>query len=137
MKAAAPVMSDEAAARRRRAMGQAIRDAREGKGMTQVELGAEIGDIPQTTISRWEKGLVDLTAEQILALEVALGIKAGGLWVTAGYGTTDLSTRDVETILRQDQTLHPDLRANLVAAYKSYVAVSKKLHAAELRQRRR
>ena len=53
--------------------GGAIRQLREGRGMTQAELGAQIG-VSSKTVSKWEtaKGLPDITLLQPLAK--ALGI---------------------------------------------------------------
>ncbi len=53
--------------------GGAIRQLREGRGMTQAELGAQIG-VSSKTVSKWEtaKGLPDITLLQPLAQ--ALGV---------------------------------------------------------------
>src|SRR4051794_31003921 len=77
------VTPDLIAAGRRRALGEAIK--RHRGEMSQGELGAAIGDVPQTTISRWERGVVDLTVEQVLAIEIALDLAPGLLASEAGY----------------------------------------------------
>jgi hypothetical protein len=73
----------------RKALGAAIRRLRGAR--TQAEFGASIGlvcgedDVPQTTISRWEGGLVDLSYEQVRVIEAALGVPTGTLAIEAGY----------------------------------------------------
>lgn len=74
--------TDLGAARRKEALGLAIRVAR-GE-MTQAELGALMGTL-QTTVSRWELGLVDLAVEQVHGLEAVLGLRPGTLLRVAGY----------------------------------------------------
>src|SRR4051812_17079522 len=75
------------AAARLRQLGQAIRVAR--RNMSQTRLGELCGHVPQTTISRWERGLVDLTVEQIWDLETALDLKRGMLVIAGGYADAD------------------------------------------------
>jgi transcriptional regulator with XRE-family HTH domain len=75
---------------RLRGLGAAIRGHREAAGVTQAELGERLGEVtgepvPQTTVSRWESGSVDLGYEQVRAIERALGLDAGAIAITAGY----------------------------------------------------
>ena len=53
------------------ALGQRIREIREGRGLTQMELGALIGKDFQA-ISRMEKGRVNPSAYQVYVLAEAL-----------------------------------------------------------------
>ncbi len=53
--------------------GALIRSARERKGLTQVQL-AELVEVSQPTISRFERGEGTKTDDQIIALCVALGL---------------------------------------------------------------
>lgn len=111
-----------------KALGQVIRASR-GE-MSQNELGNQMG-VPQTTISRWEMGQVDLTMEQVRSLEVALRIRPGTLAISSGYSEPEFTTRDVEMALRADPALHPDMRGDVVRAYRSYVEMSRRLSEAE------
>lgn len=96
-------------------------------GLTQAEFGERLGDSPQTTVSRWEKGFVELTAQQVNDIEEALELPQGHLLQIAGYCEAQFDSRDVEAALRADPSLHPDIRADAVRFYKSYVEISKKL----------
>lgn len=121
---------DREAAERLRRLGAAIRTAR--GSWTQTELGEEIGEgVPQTTISRWEAGLVDLTVEQVLQVEAALGLQPGALLAEAGYVELSFKAKDVEAMLRTDPALDPDIRDEIVRAYRSFVAVSTRVRKAE------
>lgn len=117
----------EARAARRAALGVAIRNARQEHGLTQHELGERLEDTPQTTISRWEKGLVDLNLEQLCELEAALGLRLGTFAMATGFCEPDFTKADVVDILRADPNLHPDVRADMVRVYKSYTQISKRL----------
>lgn len=73
---------------RRVALGEEIR--RERGVRTQSDLGRllkpQLGaPVPQTTISRWEKGETELGLEQVRALEIVLGLEHGTLARAAGY----------------------------------------------------
>lgn len=41
--------------------------------------------IPQTTLSRWELGEIEMTLEQVRAIELALGLELGTLAKAAAY----------------------------------------------------
>ena len=73
---------DPAAGSRLAALGRAIRRAR--GSLTQAELGSRLG-LPQTTISRWEQGTVDLGVGQVHALRRALGLRSGRTAYERGY----------------------------------------------------
>jgi DNA-binding XRE family transcriptional regulator len=53
-------------------IGQAIRAAREAKGLTQPELGVLVG-AARETISRWETGTYTIVPRTKIALESVLG----------------------------------------------------------------
>src|SRR5437870_1489880 len=72
----------ERAAERHAALGKAIKRFR--GSATQAQLGALL-DVPQTTISRWEAGSVDLGLEQIRAIELALELPLGTVGRAAGF----------------------------------------------------
>ncbi|MCU1497040.1 MAG: hypothetical protein JWM47_993 [Acidimicrobiales bacterium] len=111
-------------AKRRMAMGAAIRSARGEQ--TQAEIGARLGDVPQTTISRWEQGLVELSYEQVMDLERALGVSAGTLGRAAGYlrPGTRLSSIDIMLAIREDEALVPDIREIAASTYDGFVKAS-------------
>jgi transcriptional regulator with XRE-family HTH domain len=56
--------------------------------MTQQELGSRLG-VPQTTVSRWERGTVDYGIEQLRTIEDSLGLRHGALLVAGGYVVGD------------------------------------------------
>lgn len=63
-------------------IGRAIREAR--GDLSQTELSARL-NVPQTTISRWERGTVDFTVEQLRVIEIALDMEPGELLIAGGY----------------------------------------------------
>jgi len=125
---------------RLRAIGRAIRNAR-GE-VTQAELGERLEPFlgessPQTTISRWEKGIVSIDLEQLRAIELALKKPAGSLFHEAGYVPVSISTREVEAVLRADPNLDDSIKDSAVASYRASVSVSKEIRTARGRGRRR
>jgi DNA-binding XRE family transcriptional regulator len=124
------ILSDAARSRRRRAIGQKLAELR-GE-MNQTELGLVL-DAPQTTVSRWERGTIDMNFEQALEVEVALGLKHGTLARTGGYIEaieTDQAPNIVE-MLSVDPTLDEDLRQDLIAIYRAYQKLSSRLRREE------
>lgn len=73
---------DLAARARLRAIGRAIRTAR--GSVSQTELSTKL-NVPQTTISRWERGTVDFGLEQLRTLEHALELPPGHLFEAGRY----------------------------------------------------
>jgi transcriptional regulator with XRE-family HTH domain len=69
-------------AARQAALGDAIRRAR--GDITQAELASRVG-VVQSAVSAWEAGDVDLTCEQVRAIEVALDVPIGTLLERAGF----------------------------------------------------
>lgn len=124
-------MSSEREVRLRR-LGRQIALARDGL-MNQEELGIRLGDyldreIPQTTISRWEKGLVDLGVEQLRALEIVLGKRPGSLLAGAGYIKFErVSIKDIRTLIMTDPDLHPSQRSTVLTMYESFRDISKQI----------
>lgn len=64
------------------ALGSAVRSARGQR--SQCEIAARLGR-PQSSISAWESGGVDLSVERIFQLEGALGVPHGALLRASGY----------------------------------------------------
>lgn len=79
-------LSHDGTVDRRRRLGAAIRNARAGR--SQTELGRAVSR-PQSSISAWEAGTVDLPVERVSELEMLLGLAPGTLLVEAGYVSTD------------------------------------------------
>ena len=99
-----------AARARLRAVGRAIRKAR--GSMSQTELSTRL-NVPQTTISRWERGTVDFGLEQLRALEHALEISPGHLFAAGGY----IAGREPqEAPLRNEQCDYVDEAIRLIEA---------------------
>lgn len=132
-------LSEQAKSRRRRAIGRHLSAMREG--LNQTELGIKLGDysptgqpVPQTTISRWERGTVDLTLEDAYEIEVALRLAHGTLARAGGYvedAEPASTAKSVEEMLRVDPNLDPDLRQDVITAYRSYVTLSRRLNREE------
>lgn len=78
--------TEPAASPRLRALGRAIRSAR--GDLTQAQLADRLGS-NQTTVSRWEQGIVDLGVEHVRALEHALTLPVGDLLRAGGYASDD------------------------------------------------
>lgn len=57
-------------------LGEAIRQARQGKGLTQPELGRLLG-VRTETVWRWEHEIARLPLRSKIALETVLGPLAG------------------------------------------------------------
>lgn len=68
--------------RRQELMGEAVRAAR--GHLSQTEFGVLVS-VPQPSVSRWERGEVDLTYEQVYRIEMAVGLPLGSLAPQAGY----------------------------------------------------
>lgn len=104
-------------------LGQSIRTAR--GTLTQAQLGALL-DVPQTTISRWEKGLVALDVLQVLEIETALGLESGSLLVAAGIVENQITVKDVAQAILVDPHIDPTVRRDLANIYENYVKLSKR-----------
>lgn len=92
--------------------------------MTQGQLGEAIGDVPQTTISRWEKGLVEMTHEQTRSIELALNLELGYLAEAVGYFRPSQDSADIIRALNRDSNLLRKYRGDVIQFYKTYVALS-------------
>ena len=67
---------------RRQALGRAIRSAR--WPMTQADVGAAVGR-PQSCVSTWENGRIELGVDRVLELDRLFGRAAGTLLLESGY----------------------------------------------------
>jgi transcriptional regulator with XRE-family HTH domain len=117
--------------KRQKLVGQLLRVARGDYTQSQVaDLLSEVrGEtVIQTSISRWENGLVDMSLEMLWDFEQALGLPKGSIAIAAGYIDTDVS---VSALILSDPTIHPNFRADLHRIYKSYQDHTRQLNEAE------
>lgn len=121
--------TEEARRERLRALGQMIKKAR--GLLSQEDLGKKLGGLPQTTLSRWEQGKVELTVEQIRDIERACNARPGTLLMGAGYVEAGFTSDYAEEVLRADPAIHPAVRDDVIAMYEGFVRLSKRLYAAD------
>lgn len=118
---------------RLRRLGRQIALARSDEFVSQADLGRRLGaylnrDVPQTTISRWEAGQVDLGVETIRAIEIVLDLERGTLLAASGYVEFDgAATDDIESIITVDPHIHPSQRQSLLTIYRTFVETSQQL----------
>lgn len=115
-------------------LGQAIRQAR-GE-LTQSQLAELIsrvrgqdGYVPQTMVSRWEAGMVDLSCTQLKEIETALGLQLGEIARAAGFIASEF--KDLRPLIRSAPTIHPRFRGDVERILKSYEDMSAELFAVE------
>lgn len=70
---------DETLAEIRRRWGAEIKRLREAHGASADDLALEVG-VSQATVSRWERGLIEPSTANKLAIAKALGVSAGRLF---------------------------------------------------------
>ena len=63
-----------------RQLGQSIRDARIAKGMSQRELGHELGILDNTAMSRYENGKVAMSVVRLAEICILLDIDPAELY---------------------------------------------------------
>ena len=117
-----PRLSERARREHLSNLGQAIRSAR--GSLTQARLGTLL-DVPQTTVSRWEKGQVALDVIRIRELEMVLGLESGSLLLAAGITTAKPRVKDISQAILTDPNVDPRLRRDLVVLYGNYVRYSR------------
>lgn len=127
----------ELSQRRLDALGAQIKILREEREWSQTDLGVALAPyqadgkpVPQTTVSRWEKGQVDFTANQVRSIERAFGLAKGTLLAYAGYvDSVAVDMEDPErflyNVIRTSPAIHPELRNDAVAGIKGFVKMSK------------
>ena len=123
--------------RRLESLGAQVKTLREERDMSQTDLGIALAPyqadgkpVPQTTVSRWEAGQVDFTANQILALERAFKLAKGTLLAYAGFvDNVAISHDDPEdflyNVIRSSPAIDPELRNDAIAGIKGYVRMTK------------
>lgn len=100
------------------ALGRALREARGARPQSDI---AELVDVEQPTISRWEKGETTPSVEQLIRLEDGLGIARGTLMRAGNLLGEYLS---VEECIASDLTLTEDYRSMVLTVYREAVALS-------------
>jgi transcriptional regulator with XRE-family HTH domain len=121
------------------ALGAQIKKLREEQDMSQTDLGLALArfqpdrePVPQTTISRWEKGQAALATWQVNDIERALGIREGSLLVAAGVvklGSVqaDNDEKLLLEVVRSSSAIHPELRSDVQVAIRSFLNTSNRL----------
>ncbi|HVT77940.1 MAG TPA: helix-turn-helix transcriptional regulator [Acidimicrobiales bacterium] len=110
----------------REATGRVLRRLRHEAALTQLALATRLG-WAQTKVSSLELGQMELTLEMGRALEDALGLERGALWVACGI--VELDGIDVETALLADPALDDVGRSAMVELYRGLVKASRQLRA--------
>lgn len=113
-------------AKKREAMARALREARGDR--PQIELGVA-AHVPQTTISRWERGDLDLTYPQVYGIEQALGLLPGTLALQSGYTSPRLVQGDIEAAILASPDLFPELKEQVVEMVRGFMRVSQTMWA--------
>jgi transcriptional regulator with XRE-family HTH domain len=89
----------------RSVFAELLERARGNQGLTQAQLGSELG-LGQQAVSRWEAGQSKPRPAAIAPLAKVLGISAAVLMAEAGYLPNEATP--LETIFRCEQILRPD-----------------------------
>ncbi len=84
--------------------------------MSQAELARQI-DVHPSTIGRWVDGRPLDQLDQVAAMEDALGLRRGQLFIDAGYVDVDIPS--ARSAIEHDGTLSPMLRRIVLDAYDS------------------
>jgi transcriptional regulator with XRE-family HTH domain len=117
------VMVDKPLAERRKAFGAALGEALQVRGLTQAQLGQQLGGITQSAISQWRSGDVDPGPETVFKVEKALDLPPGHLSRHLGYlppsaeNKTSLTTEDM---LINDPLLDDIQKRGMLAMYREF-----------------
>lgn len=130
-----PAAQGDSRQQRREHLGKMIRDYRTDLGLSQAELGDLMApfsldgrSLPQTTISRWEAGSVELTLEQVYDLEEALSLRHGSLAASTGYVVKESAgSVSIAELLAVDPDINPTIRRDVIAMYKAFRKMSNEL----------
>lgn len=110
-----------------KAFGKSLRTAREAKRVTQEDLVVLLGDVAQSSVSAWERGLMEPTSTTVFRIERALGVKPGGLAQHLGYipaHVRPITKQDVVDAILRDKALDERGRNAVLALYNSLVGVT-------------
>jgi transcriptional regulator with XRE-family HTH domain len=104
-------------------LGEALREARKEAGVTQFDLGVQVANLlgrtdsfDQASVSAWELGRAQMTVEQMLACEQALGLVPGELLRQTGYLKP---AKKLEQMIEQEPGLTKEARATLAATLRA------------------
>lgn len=101
----------------REGFSDALRQARERKGLHQDQLATALGLKSQSAVSGWESGKSLPQPEDVFRVESCLDLDPGTLSRHLGYVPAGELTPGVEVAIRADDHLPPRLRDQLVAIY--------------------
>lgn len=94
------------AALRRRDVGERITELRELHGLDRAELASML-DRQESLVGDWENGLVDLTLEEALEVDEAIGVPRGTLAAAGRYVAEDVTPASAEDIISVTEYEHP------------------------------
>lgn len=96
----------DAAALRRRDLGERITELRELHQIDRAELALML-DRDEALLRDWENGLVDLTLEEALDIDEALGVPRGTVAAGGRYVAMDVSPASTEEEISRNEFDHP------------------------------
>jgi len=96
----------DAAALRRRDLGERITELRELHGIDRAELALMI-DREEPLVGDWENGLVHLTLEEALDIDEAMGVPRGTLAAAGRYVAEDVTPASAEEVISVTEYDHP------------------------------
>lgn len=114
-------------AEKRKAFAAALVEARTVRGLTQTELGAEVG-IGQPGVSAWEAGENQPEPEMVFAVERVLELPPGHLSRHLGYMPPDSDgqvTATFEEVVMGDPLLDEGQKRAALALYREFTASRK------------
>lgn len=106
---------------RRRAFGQALRDAVNRSPMNREELGARIGSAPNT-ISDWMTGKKEPKPATVFLVERALGLAPGQLSLHLGYLPPEAAESSLEAAIRATPGLDESQRRAVLAFLREIIS---------------
>ena len=106
-------------------LGNLIKEARTGAGLTQEQLARKISGLSATDISEAERGLKDLTQEQLKKIAKATGVTQTSL-LEAAKGSTKKSTSSSSSTANKTSMKVTATEKRLVEYYRKATADDRK-----------
>lgn len=106
-------------------LGNLIKEARTGAGLTQEQLARKISGLSATDISEAERGLKDLTQEQLKKIAKATGVTQTSL-LEAAKGSTKKSTASSSSSANKTSMKVTATEKRLVEYYRKATAEDRK-----------
>lgn len=106
-------------------LGSLIKEARTGAGLTQEQLARKISGLSATDISEAERGLKDLTQEQLKKIAKATGVTQTSL-LEAAKGSTKKSTASSSSSANKTSMKVTATEKRLVEYYRKATAEDRK-----------